>query len=43
MVTEVIMKRELFGHEISQKSKSEFFSATDLSKAGNEWRRSNGF
>lgn len=42
MITEVIMKRELFGHQISQKSKSEFFSATDLEKAGNEWRRING-
>jgi hypothetical protein len=38
MVTEVIMKRELFGCEISQKSKSEMFSATDLVKAGNKWR-----
>ena len=42
MVTEVIMKRELFGHQISQKSKSEFFSATDLQKAGNEWRKLHG-
>jgi len=42
MTTEVIMKRELFGHEISQKSKSEFFSATDLIKAGNHWRSMNG-
>ena len=42
MITEVIMKRELFGHQISQKSKSEFFSATDLQKAGNDWRRKNG-
>ena len=42
MKTEVTMKRELFGHQISQKSKSEFFSATDLVKAGNEWRRKNG-
>lgn len=38
MKTEVIMKRELFGQQISQKSKSEFFSATDLAKAGNKWR-----
>ena len=38
MKTEVIMKRELFGNEISQKSKSEFFSATDIVKAGNKWR-----
>jgi len=32
------MKRELFGKEIRQKSKSEFFSATDLVRAGNSWR-----
>ncbi len=38
MKTEVIMKRELFGEQISQKSKSEFFSATDLVRAGNKWR-----
>ncbi len=42
MQTEVIMKREIFGKEISQKSKSEFFSATDLVKAGNTWRAING-
>ncbi len=42
MKTEVMMKRELFGMEINQKSKSEFFSATDLVKAGNKWRRANG-
>lgn len=41
MKTEVIMKRELFGMEISQKSKSEFFSATDLVRAGTKWRRAN--
>lgn len=41
MKTEVVMKRELFGSEISQKSKSEFFSATDLVKAGNKWRITN--
>lgn len=41
MKTQVIMKRELFGKEISQQSKSEFFSATDLVKAGNIWRLSN--
>ena len=38
MITEVVMRRELFGMEISQKSKSEFFSATDLVRAGNRWR-----
>lgn len=42
MKTEVIMKRELFGEQISQKSKTEFFSATDLVKAGNKYRVSNG-
>lgn len=42
MKTQVIMKRELFGMEISQKSKTEFFSATDLVKAGNKWRALNG-
>lgn len=41
MKTEVIMKRELFGHEISQKSKSEFLSATDLVRAGNIFRKNN--
>lgn len=38
MKTEVEMKRELFGKQIAQKSKSEFFSATDLVKAGSRWR-----
>ena len=38
MITEVIMQRELFGEVISQKSKSEFFSATDLVRAGNKYR-----
>jgi len=41
MKTEVVMKRELFGVEVKQKSKSEFFSATDLVKAGNKWRLGN--
>jgi hypothetical protein len=41
MKTEVQMKRELFGIEISQKSKSEMFSATDLVKAGTKWRLAN--
>lgn len=41
MKTEVIMKREIFGKEISQKSKTEFFSATDLERAGNLWRFQN--
>ena len=42
MKTQVVMKRNLFGSEISQQSKTEFFSATDLAKAGNKWRRENG-
>ena len=42
MITEVIMQRELFGEVISQKSKSEFFSATDLVRAGNKYRLSKG-
>jgi len=42
MKAEVIMKREIFGGEISQASKSEFFSATDLVRAGNKWRINNG-
>jgi len=42
MKTEVIMKRELFGCEISQQSKTQFFSATELVKAGNKYRIMNG-
>lgn len=42
MHTEVEMIRVLFNSEIRQKSKSEFFSATDLTNAGNIWRRNNG-
>lgn len=38
MNTSVLMKRELFGDEINQDSKTEFFSATDLVRAGNKWR-----
>jgi len=38
MITEVTMKRELFGTEIKQKPQSGFFSASDLVKAGNKWR-----
>lgn len=38
MDTQVIMKRELFGSEIRQQSKTEFFSATDLIRVGNKWR-----
>ena len=42
METEVIMKRELFGCQISQKSKSQFFSATELVHAGDKFRREQG-
>lgn len=38
MVTEVIMQRNLLGGTVSQKSKSEFFSATELEKLGNKYR-----
>ncbi len=38
MKTEVEMQRRLFGLQIAQKSKSEFFSATDIVKAGTKWR-----
>lgn len=41
MKTEVVMKRELFGFDVSQKSKSEMLSGTDLVRAGNKWRRTN--
>jgi hypothetical protein len=41
MVTQVVMQRMLFGSAISQQSKTEFFSATDLVKAGNQWRAEN--
>jgi len=40
MKTQVIMKRELFGSEISQQSKTGFFNASDLVKVGNKWRYS---
>lgn len=39
--TEVIMQRELLGAKIAQKSKSEYFSATDLVKVANKIRRLN--
>ena len=40
MKTQVLMKRELFGAEIEQQSKTGFFNATDLVKIGNKWRNS---
>jgi len=36
------MRRVVFGSEISQRSKSEMFSATDLIRAGNKWRVEQG-
>lgn len=42
MKTEVILKRPFMGGEISQKSKSELFSATDLIRIGNLKRRELG-
>lgn len=38
MKTEVQVKRDLFGMDITQSSKTKFFSSTDLVKAGNRWR-----
>jgi hypothetical protein len=40
MKSQVEMTRTLFGSEIRQQSKTEFFSATDLIKVGNKWRMS---
>ena len=42
MTTEVILKRELLGSTVSQKSKTGYFSATDLFRIGNKWRAANG-
>lgn len=42
METEIVMKRDLWGMEIRQKSKTEYFCASDLVNAGNKWRSSNG-
>lgn len=42
MKTEAIMKRTLFDEEIRQSSKTEYFSANDLVKAGNKYRVLNG-
>lgn len=42
MKTEVIMQRSSLGEIISQKSKSGFFSATDLVRVGNKYRVMNG-
>ena len=42
MVTQVEMKRDLFGYEIKQQSKTEYLSLTDLNKAANQMRKDNG-
>lgn len=42
MKTEVILKRNLLNGEISQNSKTEYFSATDLIKIGNDYRFKKG-
>ena len=42
MKTEVTMHRNTFGEIISQKSKSGFFSATELERVGNKFRAMNG-
>lgn len=42
METEIIMSRELFSSEIRQKSKTEYFCASDLVNAGNAWRITHG-
>jgi hypothetical protein len=42
MITEVIMKRQLFGSEVCQQSQSGFLSVTDLIKIGNNYRLANG-
>lgn len=42
MVTEVVMKRELLGDTVRQKSKCGFFNANDLMAIGNKWRACNG-
>lgn len=42
MKTQVIMKRDLFGNEIRQQSKTQYLSAKDLLTFGNKWRVSNG-
>jgi len=41
METNVIMKRDLFSTQISQNTKNGYFSATDLVRAGNQWRAIN--
>lgn len=42
MKTAVLMKRELFGCEVEQNSKTEAFNASGLVRAGNKWRAANG-
>ena len=38
MKTQVIMKRELFGSDISQQSKTGYFNANELVNSGNKYR-----
>jgi hypothetical protein len=40
--TAVLMKRPLLGGMVSQNSKTEMLSLTELSKIGNKWRMANG-
>lgn len=42
MKTNVIMRRGLFGDEISKRMDNSFFSLTDLIRIGNKWRLANG-
>ena len=41
MKTAVIMRRKFLGGEVSQNSKTGYFSATDLIENGNNWRKEN--
>lgn len=42
MITEQVLTREMFGVSVRQKHKSQAFCATDLVKAGNQFRVSRG-
>lgn len=42
MKTGVLMQRKIFDEIINQDSKNNFFSITDLVRAGNKWRVKNG-
>ena len=43
MKTAVLVQRGLLGGNVSQNSKTEMFSATDLVRIGNKWRMANEF